>query len=30
MLRRRLLDTGIGIAVGLLVDLAVCPPLRGR
>lgn len=30
MLGARLLDTGIGIAVGLLVNLAVWPPLRDR
>ena len=30
MLAARLLDTGIGIAVGLLVNLAVWPPLRDR
>lgn len=30
MLLSRLLDTGIGIAVGLLVNLAVWPPLRDR
>lgn len=30
MLATRLLDTGIGIAVGLLVNLAVWPPLRDR
>src|ERR1044071_6715094 len=30
MLVSRLLDTGIGIAVGLLVNLAVWPPLRDR
>jgi uncharacterized membrane protein YccC len=30
MLAARLLDTGIGIAVGLLVNLVVWPPLRDR
>lgn len=30
VLGARLLDTGIGIAVGLLVNLAVWPPLRDR
>jgi uncharacterized membrane protein YgaE (UPF0421/DUF939 family) len=30
MLAARLADTGIGIAVGLLVNLAVWPPLRDR
>jgi uncharacterized membrane protein YccC len=30
MLAARLLDTGIGIAVGLLVNLLVWPPLRDR
>jgi uncharacterized membrane protein YgaE (UPF0421/DUF939 family) len=30
MLLERLLDTGIGIAVGLLVNLLVWPPLRDR
>jgi uncharacterized membrane protein YccC len=30
MLAARLLDTGIGIAVGLLINLAVWPPLRDR
>jgi uncharacterized membrane protein YccC len=30
MLASRLLDTGIGIAVGLLINLAVWPPLRDR
>src|SRR4051794_11031945 len=30
MLLTRLLDTGIGCAVGLLVNLAVWPPLRDR
>jgi uncharacterized membrane protein YccC len=30
MLAARLLDTGIGIAVGLLVNLIVWPPLRDR
>jgi len=30
MLLSRLLDTGIGIAVGLLINLAVWPPLRDR
>ena len=30
MLVSRLLDTGIGIAVGLLVNLTVWPPLRSR
>ena len=30
MLASRLADTGIGIAVGLLVNLAVWPPLRDR
>lgn len=30
MLAARLADTGIGIAVGLLINLAVWPPLRDR
>ena len=30
MLADRLIDTGIGIAVGLLVNLLVWPPLRDR
>lgn len=30
MLIARLLDTGVGVAVGLLVNLAVWPPLRRR